>query len=91
MFGELPPSSNESFLRLGAAVAMMAFPVADSPVKVMASTSGWATSASPASAGPKPWTRLNTPSGRPASRQISASSVAVTGDCSAGFATTVQP
>ena len=52
MFGELPPTSNESFLRLGAAVAMMALPVADSPVKVMAPTSGWATSASPASAGP---------------------------------------
>ena len=52
MFGELPPTSNESFLRLGAAVAMVALPVADSPVKVMASTSGWATSASPASAGP---------------------------------------
>ena len=44
---------------------MMAAPVADSPVKAMAFTSGWLTSASPVESGPKPCTRLNTPGGTP--------------------------
>src|SRR5256885_1357453 len=40
---------------------------------------------------PKPCTVLSTPGGRPASRQISDSSVAVSGLHSAGLCTTVQP
>ena len=48
-----------------------------------------ATSAAPVS--PSPVTMLTTPSGRPASRQISAKASAVSGVYSAGFSTTVLP
>ena len=40
---------------------MIALPVADSPVKVIASTPGCRVRNSPAESGPKPCTRLNTP------------------------------
>ena len=40
---------------------------------------------------PKPCTVFSTPAGNPASKQISASSVAVSGLHSAGLCTTVQP
>jgi hypothetical protein len=91
MLADLPPISNDSFFIVPAALAMMARPVLDSPVNVIASTSGWVVSASPALSGPKPLTTLNTPSGSPASAQISARIEAVIGLCSAGLATTVQP
>ena len=42
---------------------MIALPVADSPVNVIASTPGCRVRNSPAESGPKPCTRLNTPVG----------------------------
>ena len=65
-------------------------PVVLSPVNEMSGTSGCFTSASPASS-PSPLTRLNTPSGRPASSKIVAQSPAESGVNSAGLSTTVQP
>ena len=56
----------------------------------MWSTPGCDVSGAPVSA-PVPVTTLQTPSGRPASLRIFASSNAVNGVCSAGLATTVQP
>src|SRR5438270_138411 len=74
-----------------AALLMMAAPVADSPVKAMAFTSGWRTSASPVEPAPKPCTRLKTPGGTPASCITSASSAAEEGVSSEGLATTALP
>ena len=54
------------------------------------STSGFATSAAPASS-PIPWTTLNAPSGNPASWAMSASIEAVSGAHSGGLTTTVFP
>ena len=68
----------------------MVCPVELSPVKEISGTSGCLTRASPASS-PKPLTRLNTPSGRPASSKISAHREAESGVNSAGFSTTVLP
>ncbi len=69
----------------------MAEPVRVSPVKETSGTSGWAASASPAESGPKPWTTLNTPAGRPASWAICASFHAPMGVNSAGLSTQVLP
>ena len=60
------------------------------PVNAILSTSGCATSARPA-VSPKPVTMLTTPSGNPASAISSPSRMVVSGVCSAGFSTTVQP
>ena len=87
----LPPSSKDSAFTESAALLMIADPVADSPVKAMAFTSGWLTSASPADFGPKPCTRLNTPAGTPTSCITSASSAAEEGVSSEGLATTAFP
>ena len=70
----------------------MSSPVFDSPVNEMSGTSGCFTSESPAyPSSPKPLTRLNTPSGRPASSKMSAHSCADSGVNSAGLRTTVFP
>ncbi|MNL60050.1 hypothetical protein D3C87_1838260 [compost metagenome] len=87
----MPPSSNETGFTPAAATRMMAPPVADSPVKVMASMSGLAVSHSPVEAAPRPWTRLNTPGGTPAASITSASRVAVEGVSSLGLTTTTLP
>ena len=60
--GFLPPSSSTTGLMPGAAAARILRPVSTEPVKVMPRTSGWRTSASPASS-PKPVTTLTTPGG----------------------------
>ena len=52
---------------------------------------GGAVSASPAPSGPNPCTTFSTPGGRPASSASSPSRVAVSGVCSAGLSTAVQP
>ena len=67
--GDLPPSSMDRPLRLAAALRKIVWPVVVSPVKEISGTSGCLTRASPASS-PRPLTRLNTPSGRPASLKI---------------------
>ena len=88
--GFLPPSSSESFLNIGAAVAAMRAPVVVPPVKLMALIPGWVTMASP-TLGPVPWTMFSTPGGNPASMQISPNRQAVYGVISDGLATTVLP
>ncbi len=60
------------------------------PVKVIFATSGWSTSADPAS-WPKPATTLKTPSGKPASRVSSANSSVDADVNSEGLITTEQP
>ena len=69
---------------------MIVLPVAVSPVNEITGTSGWATSAAPASS-PTPCTMLNTPGGTPASSMISGNRLAVSGVSSAGLSTTVHP
>ena len=90
MAGHLPPSSMDRPLRFSAALRKIVLPVVVSPVKEISGTSGCLTSASPASS-PRPLTRLNTPSGRPASLKICAHSEAESGVNSAGLSTTVLP
>ena len=65
-------------------------PVSREPVNVITGTSGWRTSASPASS-PKPWTICTTPSGMPASCSRSTNRCASSGVSSAGLRTTVLP
>src|SRR5690242_11141959 len=88
--GDFPPSSSETGVSCPPAAAATCRPVAPEPVKATRATPGCATSGAPASA-PRPWTTLNTPSGRPASRVMSASRLAVSGAHSGGLATTVFP
>src|SRR5690625_357443 len=88
--GDLPPSSIDRPFRVGAALAKIDSPVVVSPVKEIKSTPGCLTSASPATS-PMPLTRLNAPSGRPASSKIPAHDDADKGVNSAGFNTTVHP
>ena len=88
--GDLPPSSIESPLSIGAALAKISWPVLLSPVNEISGTPGCLTSASPASS-PSPFTRLNTPPGVRPPRRSSAHRLADSGVNSAGLSTTVQP
>ena len=72
------------------AAAATSRPVATEPVKQIRARSGCAASGAPAST-PRPCTTLNTPSGSPAARVMSASRLAVSGAHSGGLATTVFP
>ena len=72
------------------AARTMRLPVAVEPVKLMARTSGWAHSGSPASL-PKPCTMFSTPAGMPASSASSPRRAAVRGDSSLIFSTAVLP
>lgn len=82
MFGDFPPSSNETRLRVGAAALITALPVRDSPVNVTRFTCSLRTRCSPAASGPNPCRTLSTPGGS-TSAASSPSRVAVAGDCSA--------
>ncbi len=64
MFGDLPPSSSETFLKLFAACSFTRAPVTLPPVKATLATLGWVTSGSPVTC-PYPVTTLTTPGGRP--------------------------
>ncbi len=88
-FGDLPPSSSETFFSVAADARTMMRPTSGLPVKAILSTSSCSTSAAPVS--PKPVTMLTTPGGMPASRQSSPSLSADSGDCSAGLSTVVLP
>ena len=90
IMGSLPPSSSVMRLAPRDASAITRSPVGVEPVNPILRTSGWVTSASPATA-PVPVTTLSTPGGRPASVRISASASVVNGVVSAGLATTVLP
>jgi len=89
MFGDLPPSSSVTRLSCSPARAAIWRPTGVDPVKAILSTPGCSTSSAPVS--PSPVTTFSTPSGRPASSASSASRSAVSGVCSAGLSTTVQP
>ena len=89
MLGDLPPSSRLTFFRVSAAVRMMILPTSMLPVNAILSTSWWATMAAPVS--PKPVTTFTTPLGRPHSSKKRANSRRVSGVCSAGLMTMVQP
>jgi hypothetical protein len=90
MFGDLPPSSRETFFRFPAAAATISLPTSVEPVKATLSTFGCAASAAPV-VSPKPVTTFTTPSGTPASAISPASRSAVSGVCSAGLRITVLP
>ena len=90
IFGDFPPSSRVTRLMESAAVRRMILPTAALPVKAILSTSGCATSGAPADS-PKPVTMLTTPGGKPISSNQPAISKTVSGVCSAGFSTQVQP
>ncbi len=88
--GFLPPSSNEVFFSERAQLSAMRVPTAVLPVKLIALTAGWSTSAWPTAA-PRPCTMLNTPAGKLISRASSPSIQAVTGVTSEGLPTTQLP
>jgi hypothetical protein len=73
-----------------AAARITAVPTAVEPVKEILRTSGWWTSASPAT-DPSPGTTLSTPGGSPAASATSASSSAESGVSVAGLTTAVLP
>ncbi len=91
----LPPSSATTCLkwfcpsRSWAALATISRPTASEPVKAMAWTSGWATSAAPAS--PSPGRKEIASGGTPPARSAWTSWWANAGDCSAGLSTTALP
>ena len=89
MFGLLPPSSSVTRLSARPHLAPISRPTAVEPVNATLSTPGCSTSAAPVS--PSPVSTLSTPSGKPASSASSPSRSAVSGVCSAGLSTIVQP
>ena len=89
MFGDLPPNSSVTRLRAWPAFAPISRPTAVEPVNAILSHPGWSTSAAPVS--PSPVSTFSTPGGNPASRASSPRRSALSGVCSAGLSTTVQP
>ena len=93
MNAALPPSSSETFLTCPAHWAMSSLPISVEPVNPSLRTIGFdvislpMTGASSAS----PVTTLSTPGGRPASSPRRMIASAVSGVCSAGLSTIVQP
>ena len=83
----MPPSSRLTGVSVSAARAITFFPVSTEPVNITKSTSS--TSAAPVT--PRPVAVWNTPSGKPQSASISASSKEVSGVTSDGFSTTAFP
>src|SRR5947208_14747163 len=90
MNGDLPPSSNDTGVRLAAASPYTVCAVAGEPVKATRSTSGCPVRGAPAPA-PVPCTMLSTPGGSPASSATSPSTEQVRGAHSGGLRTTVLP
>src|SRR5271163_1887683 len=90
MLGDFPPSSRVTRFSVSAALLTISLPTAALPVKAILSTPGWATSAAPV-VSPGPLTIFTTPGGTPHSSNQLATSIAVSGVCSAGFSTQVQP
>ena len=90
MLAPFPPNSRDTLLTLSAAPLVTATPALVDPVKLTISISGWLLIASP-TVGPSPFTRLNTPFGKPASCIISANKSEDIGAISEGFKTTEQP
>ena len=93
MNGALPPSSSDTFFTCFAHCAISSFPTSVEPVKPSLRTIGLPVSSPPitGASSAAPVTSWKTPSGRPASRPSCAIASAVSGVCSAGFSTIVQP
>jgi len=93
MNGALPPSSSESFFKVGALCCIRMRPTAVEPVNVSLRTIGDAHSALPTSidCASSAGITFSTPGGKPARCDSSASASADSGVCSAGLMTTVQP
>ncbi len=89
MFGDLPPSSRVTRLSARPAFSPISRPTAVEPVNAILSTSSCSTRAAPVA--PSPAITFSTPGGRPASSAISPSRRPVSGVCSAGLSTIVQP
>ena len=89
MAADFPPSSRVHGLSNSAARLPISLPTPELPVKVNRSTSGLEVNAWPVSM--PPGTTDSTPSGRPASANISANAFVVKGVSAAGLSTTVQP
>ena len=93
MFGDLPPSSNVTFLMCELPMLRrMALPVSVPPVSEILSTSGDSASARP-TIEPSPVTTLSTPGGSSGISFCTSlqNSSMVSGVCWAGLTTTVQP
>ena len=86
---DFPPSSSAIRFICSPQTLPISRPTGVDPVNVTMSTSGWATRWRPGSA--PPGRMLTTPSGRPASSMIRASSRASSGTSGDGFTTTVHP
>src|SRR5450755_660783 len=90
ILGDLPPSSSVTRFTVSAASFTMILPTAAEPVNAILLTSGCLTSGDP-QLSPNPVTMLTTPFGSPTSSNHFAISSTVSGVCSAGFSTQVQP
>src|SRR5699024_1984414 len=88
--GDLPPNSNETFLKSCAAFSIIFLPVGPEPVNDIMRTSGCSLNGLPTPS-PSPFTKLNTPFGTPAFSNISAKMIAANGVSSDGFNTTGEP
>jgi hypothetical protein len=93
MNGALPPSSSETFLTCPAHWAISSLPTSVEPVKPSLRTTGLDVISRPISGAScaSPVTMLSTPGGRPASSPSFMTASAVSGVCSAGLRTIVQP
>ncbi len=89
MLGDLPPSSRVMRFSVRPALDPISLPTSVEPVNASLSTSSWSTRAAPVS--PSPVTTLTTPGGMPASSASSPRRSALSGVCSAGLRTVVQP
>ena len=93
MNGALPPSSSETFLICPAHWAMSSLPTSVEPVKPSLRTIGLEVISPPmtGASSASPVTMLSTPGGRPASSPRRMTASALSGVCSAGLSTIVQP
>ena len=89
MFGDLPPSSSVTRFSARPAFEPISRPTAVEPVNAILSMSGCSTTAAPVS--PSPVRTFSTPGGKPTSSASSPRRRALSGVCSAGFSTIVQP
>ena len=93
MKGALPPSSSETCFSCAEHCCISSLPTSVEPVKPSLRTSGFDVISAPiaGASSAAPVTTESTPAGRPASSASAATASAVSGVCSAGFRTIVQP
>src|SRR3954453_9894109 len=89
-FGDLPPSSSDTFFNVFAARAINPFPTSVDPVNTIASTPGLSTIALPTTE-PRPGITFSTPGGSPHSFAYSANFRSDSEVFEAGLMTTVLP